>query len=446
MDITLAQAIANYIEQRKQTKLEPLQKKLQKVLDSGDETAVTSAQSEYNLAAQPIEESFEPKTWLTNAAKRAKQTSLATHAAKFTHSDAKATSVLVIDNVVLDDAYLVTSSIPDKAIDAVGNAAALDVAKLLNIKVADDSLIDQIQSGTSPSLSQFTSDPELLASWIEGFKQGLGDTALSVNSLTKQLYFPISKGQETSYHLLCPLFSSALCHQLYKKVTSSRFGDSKEIRDARKAGNYHHLMDVSFPQTAIQTFGGSKPQNISQLNSERYGQTFLLNAAPPTFQAQVKPPVSSKSIFNRQFTRKVFGSLREFKTFLENLKPHENNFRTRYKRDHAFVLPMIDQLLNYASSIQQMKSGWSASSECKLKTEHALWLDTNNDSAHFQNEREKLNWLPVIANDFASWLIRQLKNDDKYLLGDVEHAYFYKLCLHHLKRFERVTPTAENSK
>jgi len=28
----------------------------------------------------------------------------------------------------------------------------------------------------------------------------------------------------------------------------------------------------------------------------------------------------------------------------------------------------------------------------------------------------------------------------KEVLGDVEHAYFHKLCLHHLARFERVTP------
>lgn len=438
--MTLAEAIANYIEQRKKTKLEPLQKKRQKVLDKGDEVAIAAANTEYRSAALPIEESFEPETWLTNAAKRAKQISLATHAAKFTHSDAKATSRLVVEHTVFDDAYLVTSSLKDKAIDAVGNAAALDVAKLLNLKVENESLIEQIRQGSSPALSEFTSDAALLSSWIEGFKEALGDKELTVNSLTKQLYFPVSNASESEYHLICPLFSSALCHQLHEKVTSSRYGTSKEVRDARKAGNYHSLMDVNFPETAIQAFGGSKPQNISQLNSERYGQTFLLNTSPPTFQSQVKPPLSHKTIFNNQFTRKVFASLREFKTFLENLKPHENNFRTRYKRDHYFVIPIIEQLLHYASSIQKIESGWALLPECSLKAEHALWLDLNNEDLSFQTERGKRNWLPVVANDFATWLIKQLKNDEHYLLGDVEHAYFHKLCLHHLARFERQTP------
>jgi len=438
--MTLAEAILNYIEQRKKTKLEPLDKKRQKVIDKGDDVAIAAANTEYRSAALPIEESFEPETWLTNAAKRAKQISLATHAAKFTHSDAKATSRLVVEQTVLDDAYLVTSSLKDKAIDAVGNAAALDVAKLLNLKVEDESLIDQIRKGSSPALSEFTSNAELLSSWIEGFKEALSDKELTVNSLTKQLYFLVSNNAESEYHLICPLFSSALCHQLHEKVASSRYGTSKEIRDARKAGNYHSLTDVNFPETAIQTFGGSKPQNISQLNSERYGQTFLLNASPPSFQSQVKPPLSHKTIFSNQFTRKVFASLREFKTFLENVKPHENNFRTRYKRDHYFVIPIIEQLLHYASSIQEIESGWALMPECNLKAEHALWLDINNENSSFQTERGKLNWLPAIANDFASWLLKQLKNDEHYLLGDVEHAYFHKLCLHHLTRFERVTP------
>ena len=212
--MTLAEAIANYIEQRKKTKLEPLQKKRQKVLDKGDEVAIAAANTEYRSAALPIEESFEPETWLTNAAKRAKQISLATHAAKFTHSDAKATSRLVVEHTVLDDAYLVTSSLKDKAIDAVCNAAILDVAKLLNLKVEGEGLINQIQQGSSPALSEFTSDAALLSSWVEGFKEALGDQELTVNSLTKQVYFPVSNAEESEYHLICPLFSSALCHQL----------------------------------------------------------------------------------------------------------------------------------------------------------------------------------------------------------------------------------------
>ena len=73
--MTLAEAIANYIEQRKTAKLESLEKMRQKVIDKGDEAAIAAANTEYRSAALSIEESFEPEIWLTNAAKRAKKIS-----------------------------------------------------------------------------------------------------------------------------------------------------------------------------------------------------------------------------------------------------------------------------------------------------------------------------------------------------------------------------------
>jgi CRISPR-associated protein Csy1 len=447
MEATLTQAIADYIEQRKQNKLEPLQKALNKIVaKSENATEIAMAKAEYAEKSAPLVESFKPEVWLTDAARRAKQISLATHAAKFTHSDAKASSILVSNISTDNDQYLTTAKLAEKSIDAVGNAAALDVAKLLNIQVADESLITQLQQNQAPALMAFTTNSELLKNWITGFKLALADEKLSSHTLSKQTYFPITSDKsesdkdEVEYHLLCPLFSSALAHKLYKKVTATRFGDSKDIRDARRAHKYDKRIDASFPNTAVQIFGGSKPQNISQLNSERYGQNFLLNCAPPTFKSQVKPPLTSTSLFNRQFTYKVLGYLREFKTFLSNLSAEENNFKIRYKRDQFFITPIIEQLMNHAASIQLMDAGWGTNTEYKLKHPHALWLDVYNPNEAFQREREKGDWLKVIANDFASWLSKQLKNDEKYRLSDIEHAYFSKLCLHHLKRFEHNTP------
>lgn len=446
MEATLTQALADYIEQRKQAKLEPFQKALNKVLEkSENEVEIATAKAEYAEKSAPIEDNYQPVVWLTDAARRAKQISLATHAAKFTHSDAKASSILVsqpcTDSQTINNQYLVTASLTNKAIDAVGNAAALDVAKLLNITVNGESLIAQLQQNHAQALSGFTDNVELLQTWIDGFKLALADEKLSSHNLSKQVYFPLkSENDDVGYHLLCPLFSSALAHNLHKKVTETRFGDSKDIRDARRANKYHVRMDISFPNTAVQSFGGSKPQNISQLNSERYGQNFLLNTAPPTFQAQVKPPINNSSLFNRQLTYKVSGYLRDFKAFLSNLKPEENNFKVRYKRDYHFILPILDQLMSHAANIQTLPAGWASESHCKLKHAHALWLDVYNPNQSFQREREKLDWQAVIAADFASWLIKQLKNDEKYRLGDIEHAYFSKVCLQQLKRFEHNTP------
>ncbi|MBU1391711.1 MAG: type I-F CRISPR-associated protein Csy1 [Gammaproteobacteria bacterium] len=448
MELTLSDALADYIAQRKQTKLEPLQKARDKILEkTQDPIEIATANREYAEAAAPIEADFNPVNWLTDAAKRAKQISLATHAAKFTHSDAKASSILVSVTNLESYGYLTTASLPDKAIDAVGNAAALDVAKLLKITINGENLIQQLQAQHVDALTAFTQDTELLKEWQLGFARALADEKLTGHTLTKQLYFPVStalNGDESQhYHLLCPLFSSSLAHELYHHVTSTRFGDEpKAIREARKKGHYHASLEKIFPATAVQNFGGSKPQNISQLNSERYGQSFLLNCAPPHYQTQSKPPLTSASIFSRQLRFKTAGFIREFKAFLAGLTAQENNFKARYQRDYGFVLPIIDVLLNEAAIIQNMTefAGWATSAECQLKTAHGLWLDVANPEPRFQQERAKGDWQEIIANDFATWLLAQLQNKERYVLGDIEHQYVKKLCLVQLKTFERHTP------
>lgn len=446
MDNTLSQAIADYIQQRKEAKLEPLQKALNKILEKSEAPIeIAEAKAVYAEESAPIEAAFVTNMWLSDAAKRAKQISLATHAAKFTHSDAKASSMLVSDQLS-ESNYLVTASLNKKAIDAVGNAAALDVARLLKLECDGESLITQLQQGHVDALRSFTNDEQQLKEWKEGFSQALGDTKLSSHTLSKQLYFPLIGEDKTSvdYHLLCPLFSSALAHELYHEVRRTRYGDSKEIRDAYKTDKYHEKLDERFFNLAVQNFGGSKPQNISQLNNERHGETFLLNCAPPQWKHITSPPINSTSVFGRELSFKTAALIRDFRLFLENLRDDERNMHVRRQRDNAYLLPIIDTVLNHAAVIQMMKdhAGWSNSDECKMKPNHALWLDVYNTDETFQKHREKGDWLALIATDFANWLTHKLKSQkEKYVLGDIEHAYFSKLFLHQLKHFERTTPT-----
>ncbi|RBM72427.1 type I-F CRISPR-associated protein Csy1 [Vibrio paracholerae] len=445
MDNTLSDAIADYIEQRKQTKLEPLLKALNKVLDKSDDPVeIAKAKADYAEQATPIEEAFKPAIWLTDAAKRAKQISLATHAAKFTHSDAKASSILVTQYEV-NSSYVTTSCLKTKTIDAVGNAAALDVAKLLKIEVKGESLVTQLQANHLSALKPFTQDEWLLNEWQSGFNEALGDARLAGHTLTKQLYYPVKQGNQDAqaYHLLMPLSSSALAHKLHNAITQTRFGDeAKAIKEARKKGHYHSQDSVSFVATAIQNFGGSKPQNISQLNSERYGQSFLLNCAPPTYQAQITSPAQHTSFFNREFSYQTAQHIKEFKAFLANLKDSDRNFKTRYKRDFWYIQPILDTMFERAALLQNQTEiiGWSTEPSAKMKKAHRLWLDVFNRHPAFQAEREKGEWLEEVANDFATWLLRKLENKDVYILGDNEHHYFKKLCFQQLKAFERHTP------
>ena len=193
----------------------------------------------------------------------------------------------------------------------------------------------------------------------------------------------------------------------------------------------------------MQNFGGSKPQNISQLNNERHGQTFLLNCAPPKWKRVASPPVSCSSLFGRELSFKTAALIREFRLFLENLREDEKNVHVRRQRDNAYLLPIIDTVLNHGAVIQMMTdhAGWSNCDECKMKSSHALWLDVYNSDETFQKNREKGDWLILIATDFAGWLMHNLKSrKERYVLGDSEYTHFSQLFLHQLKHFERATP------
>ena len=445
MEQSLTQAIADYIDQRKQTKLEPLQKALNKVLEkTEDAELIAKAKSEYREKAEPIEAQFEPEAWLTDAANLAKQIGLieATHVSKYSHGDSKASSLMDASETGNDQSYLATASLKDKTLDTVANAAALGVAKLLKLTVNGENLVSQLRAGHVEALQSFTENHKLRVEWQEGFQQALGGVSLAAHTLSKQIYFPV----DDSYHLLCPLFSSSLAHKLYQSVDETKFGDSKNIRDARKSGSYSENQDQTYPRIATQNFGGSNKQNISQLNSERHGQAYLLNSSPPVYSYKVKPPKDIKRVFNRQLSYQLRYPLREFKTFLEGLEDADKNFKTRYKRDYQFLQPVIDNVFDAVVRIQTEVDcpGWSTDKDVSLNPEYCYWLDIDNPDERFQQARSAGVWMDKIASDFSLWLSKQLKSD-KYLLSDTEQNYFKKVFLNQLKAFERHIPKLEVS-
>lgn len=201
---------------------------------------------------QELEARYLPRNWLTDAAKRAGQIKLVTHGAKFSHGDSKASSFYLETSA--NESYLNTASLANVATDAIGNAAALDVAKLLQTDVNGDSLLASLKRGDYQALSTFAEDKVQLELWVAGFSQAWTTGRPSSHKLAKQIYFPVADG----YHLLCPLFSSSLAQAMYEKLTAVRFSEeSKAIRDARKAGKWHSQPDIWFPNLAEMHFGGT---------------------------------------------------------------------------------------------------------------------------------------------------------------------------------------------
>lgn len=409
--------ILSYINTRKQAKLDTFDKEAEKKRSGLSGDALSLVTLELAQARRDIELRHEARHWLTDAASRAGQISLVTHALKYTHSDAKGSSVF--STMTADDSQtLTTSTLLQPAIDAVGNAAALDVAKLLQTEHEGDSLVAALQRGDNQALEALAESPAQLQQWLEGFRQVFSDKQLSSHKLAKQVYFPVGQGQ---YHLLSPLYSTSLAQALYQRINATRFGEqAKIIRQARKNQQWHEQADISYPDLAVQYMGGTKPQNISSLNSVRGGRSYLLSCAPPEWNTVDHPPLHHGSIFRERgeadyHTRTTLNQMRRF---LLRVKDIQNNRDIRQQR-LTYLDQLIDQLFFYVATIQNLAPGWSAQS--KLKPAQQLWLDpwrAKTDPA-FRLELEAGDWQQSVVEEFSHWLNRRLKHE-ALIFGDAE--------------------------
>lgn len=406
MNAAMHEQIKQYIQSRADARLEKLDKEATKQGDASDSVA---AKRQDELAQ------FQPRTWLSDAALRAKQLNFATHPVKFTHSDAKgASSVYALGSDTQDEqgTFLSTSSLKSALIDVAGNAAALDVAQLLQLEVAGVSLASLIKQGDMSALQPFAEDEAQLAQWQQGFSAVFADKEIRSHSLAKQVYFPLEDG---SYHLLSPLFSSSLAQALYQRINDSRYSDAAiENRKLRRENKPSELPTVDFRNIAVQKFGGTKPQNISQANSRRGGKAYLLSCQPPVWQSRLLPSLHQKNAFWAAYERRddyhAKNTVRRLKLFLTKHLEDDSNKRLR-DQTIALVDELIDTMLQYAAEIQSMTEhiGWSA--QAKIIREEQLWLDPYRKDESFREERARNEWQEKIAEQFAGWLNHKLKSD-----------------------------------
>ena len=121
-----------------------------------------------DAAREAVRERFQRETWLADAARRASQISLATHALKYGHPDAKGSN-LYADDAALPEGYIGTASCATIHEDVVGNAAALDVFKFLKLEHDGKSLLQRVMENDETLQAAFSDDAERAAEWMASF-------------------------------------------------------------------------------------------------------------------------------------------------------------------------------------------------------------------------------------------------------------------------------------
>ncbi|MCD9531781.1 type I-F CRISPR-associated protein Csy1 [Photobacterium carnosum] len=414
MQTEISTLIQAYIEQRRQTKLDEIEKK-KNVKNGVSEIELATLNEQIQTAYQD----FDIQTWLTSAAVRAKQISLATHAVKFTHGSAKGSNVLSLATNT-DAPYLDSSAIVTPAVDAVGNAAALDVAKLLQLDDGNATLAVYLSQGDDHVLRPLASSDEQCQLWADGLRQALEVKTPSSHTLAKQIYFPIGDNQ---YHLISPLYSSALAHELFHQVQHSRFSDEmKTARDARKKNQPNECDVVRYSNLAVTISGGSKPQNISQLNSKRYGKTYLFPCTAPDWKSQYQPPMFGLNWFDsREVGRNTYYLIKLLAEFLVKVKPLDSNIRIRQHRDRL-ADQILDSILTLAAPHQVNAKGWSETSE--LSPAQQCWLDPQAEHLYSGD------WQTEVSRDFGLWLNNRLEkaSQQQLMLGSEALQHWQALC------------------
>lgn len=408
----LTQKVVEYITARGAEKLEKLDKTIAKLKASNNEADQAKLELEEQKRRDEVEK-FIPANWLDDAARRAKQLQLVTHAPKFLNSDAKASGIYAVNEQKgMSDGTVSTSSIAKPVIDVIGNAAALDVGKLLQLSDNGNALIEHIAADDIDPLKPIAKNEEQAEQWLAGFKQAVVVDKLASHKLTKQVYWPVeNNGENADYHLLAPLYATSMQHEVYQTINRCNFSEpAKEAKKAKKDKEYHDIPVVNFTDVAEQHFGGTKPQNISQLNSQRYGKSHLLSCSgPPQWETVKKPPLGVDTIFDKIFTHRAGKHATSLRWYLEHVFEKPSVVEIRDERAER-VDRIIDLLFGYVGEVHQFEPGWSASPECRLPIEEQLLLDPlrREFDKDFLEHWDKKEWHEQVAARFSRWLNRHI--------------------------------------
>ncbi len=376
-------AIHAFLEERKENWLK---KKI---------TSKTTADEEAALKLE-ANELFSLATWLPDAAKRAKQLSLVSHPAKFSHPSAKTTPIIATADKKTDG--LIRTGNVTESLDVFGNAAAMDVYKFLSLVLTDErTVLTHLEQKTDEIQQQFSLPTATYTELADGLLAIKADNSnqTKTSDIVKQVYFPVS---DNEYHLLSILTPSSLMFSLKQRINKFRFSeDAKNAREAKKNNVFHETGFAEIYNLSVIGFGGTKPQNISVLNNQNAGTAYLLESLPPLLKKRgINPP--KKNFFSDSLKPKNFQV--DFDELHQQLSSDTNNIHVRNKRDWIIKNILYD-IADKLWQIRYLEAGWSESDRYQnLPMFQKIWLDHKfKETRHQQTD-----WQDDIKKALARWL------------------------------------------
>lgn len=356
-----------------------------------------------------------PADWFDAMVMHMNECHLTSHVGKFTNPDIKTTVCSHSKKV----AGYVTTGGSTCSLDILTPAQYLGSASLLLSPVTPDKNVLEAVITRDKELEK---ELELLSLPIEKLQKKVQEMLEdsqkepeATDTHLRQVYFPIAEGE---YHLLSVMPSSCLALEMYQRIRA--INGHKIDCCNKKSENYGKPCEEVTGLTMI-GFGGSKPLNISALNSRCGGKTYLLSSLPPSLPARkIRLPKSDffrESIWYKQQSSALY-RLHAY------MKQDRNTIEIR-QAIHDLVDEMISAVLFAAYQIRAEKIGWNEEEAySQLPTAQKIWLDDA-----YAEERKETSWADDISSSFARWVIRsyeKLLGEDAIKLGDAEHGFIKK--------------------
>ncbi|AWB67285.1 type I-F CRISPR-associated protein Csy1 [Saccharobesus litoralis] len=368
-----------------------------------------------------LNEKYDVNRWLSKSSGDAKNISFGTHVPKLTHSAIK-TKPIVSKNNKNKAGLITTSRVPFIKYDSVASNAYSQIREFFSLELSGVSLYEIFSNEENSVLRSFACDECQLKEWNSGFLQALEVKDLVIDPLLKQVYFPISKA-ENSYHLLSQVESSSLSIEIFCFIEKKR-EELASLTLGTRSG---------FPKVA-QLFVTSGKNilshgNVSQLNAIRKGAKYLFSCQPPVWHSQLKPPIYTGSFFyelSRNYeVKENIQYLSDFLTRFENLQLSIKDPK-RMRWLVQWVENLVDEVLVYVKTIQALPSGWSAIEGVKLKTAHQVLLDCYRQDEQFLEMKNSSDWQAVVIQDFANWLNNRLTKVNEQFTPQDSHTKLWR--------------------
>ena len=376
---------------------------------------------------EKVEEKFALENWLPDAARRAGQMCLSSHPCTFSHpsgrknKNGKTTSVIATAKRAADG--YCRSGNTQVELDSLGNAAALDVYKFVSLKMEDgQTLLDHIEQETELSKSLLSLETATYESLRDGFLaiKNSEDSQLT-SSKIKQVYFPV---RDEGYHQLSILTPSGLVFEMCSRIKKMRFDDAtKTARELRKRNEHSETGFNDVLELSMIGYGGTKPQNISVLNSQFGGKAYLLPSLPPSLQDQ-KIRLPQRSFFRECLWSKNFRD--DFTSLHKLLIADVNNLAIRQGRD-SIILYVFDRIVEKIWQIRNQGSGWTERERFDRLPDYQKQVLDNSYAVIREESSESIT---RFLQDSARWIIAAYKDVlGKKALGmhDDEIQYFHKI-------------------